>query len=283
MKRTLRWSRSVIRAWPFNNKIRLAALLIPKEPREKPIYEGVVDTQDDLKFQINTNSYIEYSVFTLGYYEKEVASIIRSVLKEGDVALDIGANVGIHTILMAKCVGDTGKVIAFEPLESIRKRLTKNLDLNNFKNVIIDQRALSNTIEEKEIFFDADRHNQGMFSLTWEFQNTNQKIQINKGDDVILEHGLERIDLIKMDIEGYEIFALDGLRRSIEKFKPAIIFEFSNYYHEQENKTLESDLINFLKNIGYTTFSIQPFGLKEVDLLSVGDTYSSNIYAKIEK
>src|SRR4051812_25889815 len=79
-----------------------------------------------------------------GGWERRAQALLRKHLRPGDTVYDVGANYGMHTLLMARCVGPKGKVFAFEPVPAIRAELEKNIQLNGFRHVTVQTQALDN-------------------------------------------------------------------------------------------------------------------------------------------
>jgi FkbM family methyltransferase len=140
-------------------------------------------------------------------------------LKESDTFIDIGANVGVMTFLGAKAVGSTGKVIAVEPNPANLQLLYAGILKNNFKNVRVIPLAASNRIE--------------IFSLDGGTSNTYLTVA-KKGkhyvqsvllDDILKD--LDSIDVVKIDIEGHEPYALNGFRTLLNIHKPVVLLEFN--------------------------------------------------------
>ena len=84
---------------------------------------------------------------------------MREILKPGMVVLDIGANIGYHTLISSKLVGNTGKIYSFEPEPHNFKLLLKNIEINEFKNIIPINKALSNNIGSTKLFLDTQSEN----------------------------------------------------------------------------------------------------------------------------
>ncbi|RSN74934.1 FkbM family methyltransferase [Candidatus Methanodesulfokora washburnensis] len=108
--------------------------------------------------------YLEDSIFcipaksdallcVMPYYETLTFKIVKSLLKPGDVAIDVGAHIGVYTIPMAKIVGSKGVIVAIEP-SPIRKYLYKNIELNDVRNVVVSEKAAYSTQRRLELYFD---------------------------------------------------------------------------------------------------------------------------------
>lgn len=183
-----------------------------------------------LRYTGNIVNYIDRLVYYCGAHEKFMLFFLRDMTKKLDrkntVFLDIGANVGNHALFMSQVVD---KVLAYEPYGFVREQLENKIRLNNIKNIIVRPIGLGN--EELTIpFYAPPDSNLGAGSF---FEDCNKgnvfmgNLQVVVGDKEIAGQGIEQIDFVKMDIEGFERFALEGLKETIKKSRPLIILEFS--------------------------------------------------------
>jgi FkbM family methyltransferase len=161
-------------------------------------------------------------IFHTHQYEEHVRRAARENLREGDVAVDVGANIGVLTFLAAVAVGKEGRVIAVEPNPDNLQLLYRGIVLNQFENVAVLPHAAS------------DRRT--VFSLTGGTSNThliNPRAPIEGGffvQSIVLDEALgdlPRLDFVKMDIEGHEPQALSGFAQTIERHRPALLIEFN--------------------------------------------------------
>jgi FkbM family methyltransferase len=159
----------------------------------------------ELKFKVFTKDIgVGLPLIIKGQYEPKQTELFIQKIKEGDLVLDIGANVGYYTLLASKLVGATGKVISFEPDKENYSLLRENLILNDCKNVEIKEEAIS------------DRN--GLLAFNTEINNKGESAISENGKDKVLSLTLDSFSsqiqflpsLIKIDIEGAEIFALKG-------------------------------------------------------------------------
>jgi FkbM family methyltransferase len=182
-----------------------------------------------------------YTTFVLGQYEySRVDPAIRA--REGEVVLDAGGCFGDTALYFANAVGPEGKVFTFEFIPENVEILKKNISLNlDFKNNI---EIIENPVWEisnKEIFF---KNNGPASRLSFEpFNGYDAKIYTIAIDDFIETKKINRIDFIKMDIEGAELNALKGSMNTIIKFKPKLAISI---YHSLNDFV---DIIRFLNEI----------------------------------
>ncbi|MFC7357410.1 FkbM family methyltransferase [Jejudonia soesokkakensis] len=187
-----------------------------------------------------SRDFIGEEVFAYGVYEKhDIATIINSLDFDTrkHVILDIGANIGNHTLQFSK---HFKKVFSFEPNPLVFEVL--KLNTRNLSNVILHPFGLSNTSQILNLQVPED--NIGGGGITTKEDDSTQKIKVKRGDDVIFED----FSIMKIDIEGHELEAIIGFENAIKKQKPIICFEFIN----NSNKALK--LIEKLKNLGYSNF-----------------------------
>jgi FkbM family methyltransferase len=163
------------------------------------------------------DNYLTQLVVRYGEYEPTETQLVRDVLKEGDVFLDVGANVGWYTVHAAKRVGPTGKVIAFEPEPSNLAMLKRNVEVNGLSNVVAEGVALSNAEGSFKLFL--EKGNLGMHSLVLEHEGGKHYINVQtvRLDDYWKGKG--DIKLVKIDTEGAEGMILDGMRETLKRQK----------------------------------------------------------------
>ena len=200
-----------------------------------------------------------WHVAFFGTYEPELRQIFRTVLPEGGVALDVGANVGWHTLLMARLVGEGGRVLAAEANPSVRKRLEDNLKLNRFRQVEIIPYAIANAEGTVEFYGpDADDPDSGNGHVVADAATGRGEIirvETRRLDVILPATQIERLDLIKIDVEGFEWPVLQGAEQSIEKFRPHIVFEYNAEYASRGGGTPEQ-LEEYFQKHRYRLFAI---------------------------
>ena len=182
-------------------------------------------------FDIDTRSYLEWVLWVYGEYEPDTQAIIRRYLRPGDVAIDVGANIGIHTMPMSEAVGPRGVVLAVEPLPSVRERLERNLALNRAANVRVIAQAASDREGSAQLYPPrADGGNWGQASLARLGHldpSAPIEVPLVTLDALVRAQGLDRVRLIKIDVEGHDREVMAGALALIDRYHPVLIFEFS--------------------------------------------------------
>jgi len=179
-------------------------------------------------------------------YEPEVIKLLETTLKKGDIFLDIGGGIGYFSIIASKLVGETGKVYAFEPDPFYTKFFKKNIQVNACKNVTLIEKAVSDK-NSNSILYRYQRTGQNRIAEVGEKTNNFCQIETIRIDD----NYSGRVDLIKMDIEGAEILALEGMKNLLEK-NPNVKMVIEE----------SSELIDYLKKNNYQITKIDDRNLE---------------------
>jgi FkbM family methyltransferase len=186
---------------------------------------------DGYVFPVDRGTLIGWSVHFFGAYEPEVRAEIRRRLVPGAIAIDVGANVGWHALLMATCVGTTGRVYAFEPNESTRRRLASAIDANGLAHVTVDPRGVAEREGPAGFVAPPAGHVwDGTGHLTAETSPKGSTIECTTLDAFAAERRFDRLALVKIDVEGWELSVLRGARQTLARLRPAVIFEYDPAY-----------------------------------------------------
>lgn len=205
------------------------------------------------------------------------ASWLHSWVKPGETVLDIGANFGLYTYHASKAVGRAGRVIAFEPVPSTRSTLRKVCGMFRLKNVTIVPKGCSdkagvtafslplqsNGTPNAGLAFisisDAE-HSSRRDQSVWEETSTIEA-EVVRIDDFLPE--IEKLSLVKVDIEGADLLALRGARQTLEEHRPAVIMEVEPRWYETYGISAR-DIAGFFSSLEYTTWKVTGGGLKLV-------------------
>ncbi|MBK9734235.1 MAG: FkbM family methyltransferase [Saprospiraceae bacterium] len=213
-----------------------------------------------IKIYVDRFSYMGGSIFWTGFHHLNEVLFLNKYLSPDMTFIDIGANQGEFTLLAASKL-TSGHVLAFEPVSLQRKLLEKNKEINNFNNIKIFDYGLGDKLSQLPIYTSEDtnlhhgRH-EGLSSLysSSERNILQEIIDIKVFDDLFLNQ-LDRLDFIKIDIEGAELYALKGMIKSIQKFKPTVLIEINeDTFNSAGYHT--SDVILFFKDYNYSFYKI---------------------------
>lgn len=182
-------------------------------------------------------------------HEPHVERFMRGFLREGDVVLDIGANIGSLAMLAAARVGGEGRVIAVEPLERNRRLLARSAQANRFAQVEIVAAAAADAAGELELRTHPLTSNSARPAAAGELlrdaRGSTVRVPVVVLDDALAD--LRRLDLVKIDIEGMEPLALRGFERGLARLRPALLSEFHPWAMERASGIAPIDHLHWLR------------------------------------
>jgi FkbM family methyltransferase len=188
-------------------------------------------------------------------HEPHITRVFADTLKGGDVFLDLGANLGYFSLLAATLVGKSGKVIAFEPNGQNLQLLYSSIIENQFENIKVHPVAAS---DSPQILKLTSFGSNGYLEAAPIGNSNFQLVQAVVADELLDSE--PRLDMVKMDIEGYETLALRGLDRTIKKHKPVIITEFSPWHIKHRCGVDPQGYLMQISEYGYNLSMIEPSG-----------------------
>jgi len=241
----------------------------------KPLVEKV----NGVYFELDLNELVDNSLYYQGCFELSTTRSIQRLVKSGWTVMDIGANVGCHTFNLAKLVGEYGKVFAFEPMLPAFRKLKRNYELNNFKNIKLEKLALSNN----------EGQSSSSFRTSWTMdgrdnkENLNEVVSFTTVDSYCDKNGINNIDFIKIDVDGFEYKVLKGAENMLRKSHPVINMELGTYTLARAGDDINRT-ISYLINLGYGFFNEETMEKYEsTDLLisSIPENATINVVLKL--
>ena len=207
------------------------------------------------------------------YYEPELA-YLEKLLSPGRVFVDAGANFGIYTAMASKAVGEAGRVISFEPSTRAFPVLRRNIAINDFKNVLAFPVAPTDKPGRAQLYHHFAVGSDALAKdSSFDPHAYAQEIETESLDNVLRRTATERVDVIKMDVQGAEELAIRGANEIIRSMHPVIMFE----YHPEGALSLGLDpngAWNFLHRHGYEFVGVGQEGASN-RLLSPPDTIAN--------
>ena len=198
---------------------------------------------------------IDLTIFTLGAFERDTLKALEALVRRGAVVLDVGANIGAHTLHLARLVGEKGRVIAFEPTDFAIAKLRANLRANP---------ELEKRVELHQAFLvgKAGAPIDAAVASSWPVDGTaaddaqmgSRAMNVSGAsattlDSVMAASGDPDVQLIKMDVDGHELDVLEGARVLLERRRPIIVMELAPYvFHPPERF---DQMVNVLAGSGY--------------------------------
>jgi FkbM family methyltransferase len=201
------------------------------------------------------------SIFLTGYYEPNQFIFLDKTLKPGMTFIDVGANMGLYALFAAKKVGPQGFVLAIEPSSREFDRLKKNVQINALTRIHLLQIAVSNCQTESELLIAVEEHpghnTLGAFGYEVVTLQKKELVRVERLDSLIQQEKLSRVDVVKMDIEGAEFFALQGAMDILANFHPVLILELSDRTLERQGCT-SKQVWDLLTEHNYCIYTFDP-------------------------
>lgn len=209
-----------------------------------------------LSWSLDLREGIDFAIFLTGKFERQTVDAIARCLSSGDTAIDIGANIGAHTLQMGSRVGRQGRVYAVEPTKYAYEKLRKNVAINP---------AIADSISVDQIMMvdQARSRVEDMLYSSWPLDSCRREHEKHGGslkstegatalrlDDYVRSKSIDRVKLIKLDVDGYEIEVLRGGAALLQRDKPIIVMELAPYTFQERGQRFE-DLIEILRHSGY--------------------------------
>jgi FkbM family methyltransferase len=241
-----------------------------------------------VQWNLDLREGIDLAIYLLGGFERSTLKVYKKFIVPGSVVLDIGANIGAHTLPLAILAGEKGSVYAFEPTEYAYTKLLKNIQLNPLlsKRIIPMQMMLVS---------DTSAGLEPSIYSSWPMEKGDDLHPVHLGrlkstrgarveilDRVMDELKINHVDLIKIDVDGHESSVLKGAYRTLKKYTPVIMMELAPYIFK-ETQSEFTEMIYMLHRIGYsftsaTTGKILPKSAEQLAAI-VPDGASMNIIA----
>lgn len=212
------------------------------------------------KLYFDTFELIGFEMYWCGGYEKEVTWIYEHIINSNYICLDIGANIGVHTIILCE---KSQHVHAFEPHPIFRKKLKDNLELNNFVNVTIHSSGVSNYVGTATLHAPPPEMNNKSATICDINDELTEKIEIEITELDKIEDKTSRFQFMKIDCDGSDAAIILGGKNILQKYKPIILFEDMSWFLSKDlrdgNKIANqyANAYDFLRSIEYDIYGIR--------------------------
>lgn len=241
-------------------------------------------------FELDLAQGIDFAIYLGDVFERGTKAALRSLVTEAGVVLDIGANIGAHTLHLARLVGPSGRVIAFEPTDFAFRKLRRNIELNpalaeristyNCFLAAKDGNALPDKIYSSwPLVPEAELHAKHLGRAM-----STDNASTRSVDSVLAEVGNPTIQLVKLDVDGFECEILRGATKLLREQKPIFVMELAPYVLDERGTSL-SELMSLLTSNGYRLYDestqralpSDPAKLREL----IADGESINVIARV--
>jgi FkbM family methyltransferase len=217
-----------------------------------------------ITYQLDLSQGIDFAIYLANIYERQTKIALRRLVAPSSLVLDIGANIGAHTLHLAQLVGAKGRVIAFEATDFAYRKLCRNLELNS---------DLTARVSPCHCFLtthDGDQVPPAVYS-SWPLMREaglhakhlgremqTEAAQSRSLDSVLAELADRKVQLVKLDVDGFECEVLGGASTLLREVRPIFVMELSPYVLEERGASLEQLLSYFIPN-GYVFYDERTF------------------------
>ena len=203
--------------------------------------------RDGIRYSLDISDYMQYCIY-FGI-EIEPRDTLYSLVKNGTTVIDVGTNIG-ETLLNFANLNPDGRNIGFEPVPYLYEKAKINIDLNKFANIELVNKGLSSA-EETLSFHEAGENNSGgTFLMRENNKDSVRSVEAVRLDDFAKHNRLEKIALIKIDVEGFEMEVLKGASEVLRNFKPTLFVEIDDTFLARQQSSAEA-IFDFLVSHGY--------------------------------
>lgn len=205
----------------------------------------VVENPDG-KFIVIENDTLGQHLLRGERWEEHFTRLVQAVVRPGDVAVDVGANIGYNAVVVGKAVGDAGAVFAFEPLRVTYQQLCGNVVLNGLTNVRAFNCALGNADRVVVSMVPVDYNETGINIMNSTLGVGGEHVEMRTLDSF----ALQRLDLLKIDVQGCELVVLKGASETIKRCRPLISIEIEEPQARHHN-TSSQEIMFTTMGMGY--------------------------------
>lgn len=200
-------------------------------------------TRDGIRYRVDLTEVIDQGIWLYGW-EPATIALLKRQISPGDIVIEVGANVGAHTLLLAKLVGSTGRVYAFEPTEYAQDKLRANMDLNPElkRRIVVRSELVTNHAGQTPV-----RRIKSSFPV----KARGAPDEVVRAAAIALDNEMfENVNLLKIDVDGYDFKVLEGAARILTKFKPCVLIELCESALAAQGDSVR-DIFGLLKSLGY--------------------------------
>ncbi len=236
----------------YKNLLRLPVLRKMTNAILRKIIPGSLRIPEGILL-LNPDDPVVSGALMLGVYEVTFKNLFTGALHSGMTVVDIGANIGYYTLIASAHVGVSGKILAYEPEPENLRFLDTTIVKNNLRNVSVIRSALGEKTGVATLY--CDPNNKGKHTMLPTAANTPIYVPTTTLDQSLKDQSVQKVDLIKIDTEGWEAKIFLGMQHTLSAYHPQIFFEFAP---ERIRLTGEDPLylLDTLTALGYVIESI---------------------------
>tara|TARA_R110002020_G_scaffold3766_10_gene16592 strand:- start:24362 stop:25210 length:849 start_codon:yes stop_codon:yes gene_type:complete len=220
--------------------------------------------RNGVKYALDLSEGIDFAIY-IGRYEPSTTTALQKLVKPGMTVLDIGANVGVHALLMGSLVGESGRVLAVEPTTFAIGKLRQSLALNP---------EFAKRVDTAQAFLGPKEATSAPVAVysSWPLRGGAELHEKHLGqpmatdgvtsisvDALVASKSMGHVDLVKIDVDGFECQVLAGASEVMERDRPIFVMEVSPYVLEERGASLDQ-FLRFFTSLGYVFFDERNFG-----------------------
>jgi FkbM family methyltransferase len=254
--RTASW---LLRLYPrgIPGRTRIARLLLGEGLATRDVS---IRGHDRLSFLVpSLREPIAFHLFIDGEYEHDTLALVLRILVPGGTFVDAGANIGVFALPAARRVGSQGRIVAIEASPTVFPYLEHNVEVNDVSNIVLRQCAVCNSDDGMVHFYEAPATSFGMGALAPQFNAEPLNVGTRTLDSLLREMGIMSVDVLKVDVEGFEAAVFRGAERLLTgPNPPVVLFEFCDWAEQRSGHGL-GDAQRILTGYGYTLWRLNHF------------------------
>lgn len=252
--------------------------------------DQAVVVRDGVTYDLDLSQGIDFAIYLGGMFERNTAIALSKLTEPSSLVLDVGANIGAHTLHLANLVGSKGRVMAFEPTDFAFRKLRRNLDINS---------SLAARVEAFHCFLTASDGSAvpsaiysswplaaetGLHAKHLGREMQTKAAQARSLDSILAERADRKVQLVKLDVDGFECDVLRGATSLLREMRPIFVMELAPYVLQERGASLDELLSHFVPN-GYVFYDERtekrlPSAAKELQRL-LADGESMNVIARV--
>jgi len=214
--------------------------------------------KDGITFDLDISEYVQEAIFCFHYYESEDIAIFRKFIHSDSIVFDVGANVGQYTLLADKLVGDEGAVYAFEPSPDVLGRLQNNLEGNHVRHTELVCKAVAASNGVANFYPSNQSSNQGVGSLLPDRGDMRVseaiEVEVITLDAFCDEKGIEKIDVLKIDVEGFDLDVLQGANKVLVRSPSIVVLAEVEPINLAQRGLTATDFLQFMTKRGFNAY-----------------------------
>jgi FkbM family methyltransferase len=241
----------------FVGKARLGRLILGSRLEASDV---VVECGRGVRFLVPClGEPVAFELLINGAYESETLSLLLMVASGNGVFVDVGANIGAFTVPLAKQL-NSGTVVAIEASPAVYPYLARNIELNDLHNIRLHHCAALDRDLDTVAFYEAPKDHFGMGALAAQFSGKAVSVTARTLDSILAQDGIDRVDALKVDVEGFEGQVFVGATKLLTGSRPpTIIFEFCDWAERRAQNAPIGQAQRFLLDLGYSIYRIADF------------------------